>query len=179
MSGKQIEALMKASQKKKREAFKKTENAINNLLKNKQKITIRSVAREAEVSISYIYKHPELSYKIQRLREQQKYSLVKSDRVAEKKDDRIKILEQEKAELIKEIKQLRGNINRVETGGESQKSLQAENIRLQSKNQQLKQELKYTEQKLQEARAFILSQGYDNQEQAGVNKEENIIQQIE
>lgn len=174
MSDKQVSALTQASQKKKQEALTRTQKAIDDLLKKKQKITIRSVAREARVSVSYIYKYPELSYKIQRLREQQKYSLVKSDRTSENLDNRFKVLEQEKVELRKEIEQLRSSIANVKAGRNSQNTLQAENIRLQTENQQLKEELKYAQQNLQEAREFILGQGYNTEDEPKTK----IIQQI-
>ncbi len=186
MSEKQIIALTKASQKKKREALEKTKKAIDDLVTKKQKITIRSVAKEAGVSVSYIYKYPELAYQIQTLREQQKYSLVESypktmhqrNRSLTNSDNRLKVLEQEKAELIKEIQQLRANITKVETGTNSPKAIQAENIRLQTENQQLKQELEYAKQNLKEARDFILSQGYSTQNEFKTEIKEKIIQQV-
>ena len=78
MLDKQTAGIAKASKRKKEESLLRTEKAIALLIEQNQKITVRSVAREAGVSVSYIYKYPELAYKIQRLREQQKYSLDKS-----------------------------------------------------------------------------------------------------
>ena len=178
MSEKQITALTQASKKKKQEALAKTQEAINNLLEKKQKITIRSVAREAGVSVSYIYKYPELSYRIQTLREQQKYSLVKSDRSLDSRDNHLKVLEQEKAELIKEIEQLKANITNPRAGANDLNTLQAENIRLQAENQQLKRELNYTKQNLQAAREFILSQGYNTKDESNIKTREKVIQHV-
>jgi hypothetical protein len=85
MNNKQLAGLNKFSIKKSKEALTRTEEAITTLTNKEQQITIRAVAREAKVSVSYIYKYPELAYKIQRLKEQQKYNLVASDR-SEKKN---------------------------------------------------------------------------------------------
>ena len=51
---KRLSGLSQASQIKKQQALEKTEKAIAKLASNKENITIRSVAREAGVSISYI-----------------------------------------------------------------------------------------------------------------------------
>ena len=68
MLDKQIAGLHIASQRKKQETLLKVEKAIADLLDSKQKITVRFVAKEAGVSVSYIYKYPELAYSIQKLR---------------------------------------------------------------------------------------------------------------
>ncbi|MGF1589486.1 MAG: DUF6262 family protein [Pleurocapsa sp.] len=162
MSDKQIVGLSQASKKKGQEALFKTEKAIAKLIENNQRITIRSVAREAEVSTSYIYKYPELAYKIQRLREQQKYSLVKSDRFPKNIGKQVQILQREKAELSQEIAKLKASISKLNAGNNNLNNLQSENIQLITENQQLKQELRYAQQNLQQAREFILSQGYDS-----------------
>lgn len=172
MSDKQIAALTKASQKKKQEAFEKTEKAIANLIAQKQKITIRSVAREAGVSVSYIYKYPELAYKIQTLREQQKYS---NEPAAINLEQRLQTLEQEKVKLIQEIEQLKANLETVKVGSNT-KSLQAENLRLYTENLQLKRELEFTQQNLQEAREFIL--GCNTQTESSIKHKTKIIQQV-
>jgi len=159
MVHKKISGLNRASQKKKKDALEKTEKAIAILTQNQQKITIRSVAKAAGVSVSYIYKYPELAYKIQRLREQQKYSLVASDRSNIKEDRQAEILRQEKEELKLEIEELRAIIEQVKTGKNSLKELRAENIQLSKENIRLKKELEYTLNNLQSAREFILEQG--------------------
>ena len=168
MSDKQLTELSKASQKKKQQALEKTEKAIAELTKNNQKITIRSVARKARVSVSYIYKYPELAYKIQRLKEQQKYSLVKCDSKATRQRNRpdeamtkqVKILQQQNAKLIREIEGLKAIIDRVKTGTNSSEDFYTENIQLKLENQKLKKELKYAQKNLQETREFILENRY-------------------
>ncbi len=173
MSDKQIAGLSQASKKKQQEALLKTEKAIAKLIENNQKITIRSVAREAQVSTSYIYKYSELAYKIQRLREQQKYSLVK---VSKNVDQQVQILQREKAELSQEINKLKASISQLKAGKNSLNTLQSENIQLITENQQLKQDLKYAQQNLHEAREFILSQGYNSPDEVGAKLQNKVIQ---
>jgi regulator of replication initiation timing len=152
---KRIAALNKASQKKRQEALIKTQTAINNLVKNQQKITIRSVAREAKVSVSYIYKYPEISDKIQNLRDAQKYQ--PNDAITSLPKANI-----DNTKLIKEIAQLKAYIHNIENKKKSISELQKENIDLQIENQELKKELEFVKQNLAEMRNFILSQSHDD-----------------
>ena len=165
MSSNKIQALKKSAQRKKITALQKTEEAIDILIQNNQKITITSVAKVAGVSTSYIYKYPELSYRIQTLREQQKYSSKASilpvnqhNQITLKSRDRIKTLEQEKTELTKEIKMLNNSISNIMNNGNSVEHLQANNIQLTVENQKLKKQLKQLEQEIYELRGFILRQ---------------------
>lgn len=182
MPNKQVAALSKASKKKQQEALAKTEKAIAILVTEKQKITIRSVARQAGVSVSYIYKYPELSYKIQTLREQQKYDLDISKPNQSHSfvnlENRIKILEQEKAELTQRIEQLQASNITVDTRKNSLRELQTENKQLQVENQQLKLELEYSHKNLQEAREFILNHGCNTKEDFHLKTGERVIQQV-
>ena len=159
MSDKKLLGLNTSSRKKKQAALLKTEKAIAKLVKEQQKITIRSVAREAGVSVSYLYKYPELAYKIQKLREQQKYSLVKSDRTS----NNVVKLQQEQTQLIQEITELKAIIDRGRTGANTLEDLKLENKQLILENQQLKKELQHIKQNLQEAREFILGKSAENQ----------------
>lgn len=166
MSEKQLKALAKSSQKKKQEALSKTEKAIARLVNKKHKITIRAVAREAGVSVSYIYKYPELSYRIQTLREQQKYSPNKGDKSHLNADNYLKTLEQKNTELLQETEYLKGYVSKIKiaSGNKSLDHLQQENVQLRTENEQLKRELEYTRINLLEAREFILSQLNQSQE---------------
>ena len=167
MSNKKVEALKKSAQEKKLIALQKTEKAIEILINSEQKITIASVARLAGVSTSYIYKYPELSYRIQTLKEQQKYNckssilpVNKNHQVTIKSRDRLVKLEQEKAELTNEIKMLKNSISNIINSDNSVEQLQANNIRLTVENQELKKQLERLEQEVYELRGFILGQGY-------------------
>ena len=178
MSDKQVAGLHIASEKKKLEALSKVEKAIAFLANSKQKITVRSIAKEAGVSLSYIYKYPELAYSIQRLREQQKYRLEKREEPAKDIEDRVKILQQENVKLTKELDELKASIKQVNVGKKTAKYLQAENIKLTMENQKLKQDLEYTRQNLQQAREYILSQRYDDTDKNKTEVKPNIIRKI-
>jgi hypothetical protein len=155
----QLSGLNKASIKKRQEALIRTEEAIAKLANNKQKITIRSVAKEAKVSVSYIYKYPELAYRIQCLREQQKYDLVVKNKTTKKVDQKAELWRIEKAKLMEEIAELKAITERERVGKNDIETLKIENLQLATENIRLKKELKYTQQSLQEARVFILEQG--------------------
>ncbi|MEM8722432.1 MAG: DUF6262 family protein [Cyanobacteria bacterium P01_G01_bin.39] len=177
MLDKKLLGLSRASNKKKQESLLRTEQAIAKLSQENKKITVSSVAKEAGVSVSYIYKYPELAYKIQQLREQQKYSLVKGDRSITD-NEQIKKLQQEKAKLARQITELKAIIDSKFTGESSLENLQRENIRLISENQQLKKELKYVQRNLTEAREFILRGDCNEQKESEVLTESKILRQI-
>ena len=67
----QISNLKAAAQKKKEEALSKTELAIKQIIKQGKKINMSVVATYANVSVSYLYKYPEIRQRIQQLRDQQ------------------------------------------------------------------------------------------------------------
>lgn len=67
----QISNLKAAAQKKKEEALSKTELAIKQIIKQGKKINMSAVAAYANVSVSYLYKYPEIRQRIQQLRDQQ------------------------------------------------------------------------------------------------------------
>jgi len=175
---KRLSGLSQASQIKKQQALEKTEKAIAKLASNKENITIRSVAREAGVSISYIYKYPELSYKIQRLREQQKYTLVVNKSKRNKDSKKTEILKQKIKELTLENEKLKAIIERTKTGKKNIKELKSENIQLAQENIRLQKELEYTLQNLQSAREFILEQGRIDLQQQATKTEIKEIRQI-
>jgi len=178
MAHKNTSGLSKESRKKKQEALERTEKAIDNLTKNKKKITVRAVAREARVSTSYIYKYPELAYKIQKLREEQKYSLVLSDRHDTKTKKEREILDKEIKELKQENAELKHIIEQTKVGKKSVKELKTENIRLIQENIKLKKELDYTLENLQSARQFIIEQSHGNTEQQNQNLKAKEIQKV-
>lgn len=158
MGKKQFSGLNEASHQKRQKALNRTEEAIATLVKKQQKITIRSVAREAQVSVSYIYKYPELAYKIQRLKEQQKYDLLANNQTIEKVDQQAELWKIEKAALKRENAELRAIIERETNRRNDPEELKSANLHLASENLRLKQELEYALQSLQEAREFILEQ---------------------
>jgi len=160
MAHRKTEGLKISAKKKKEQALQRTKEAIDNLIENKQKITISSVAKLARVSTSYIYKYPELAYQIQTLREQQKYQVQDLLLPPNKYNQLIDNLKQEKAELTKEINILNSSIESIISSDSSVKQLQANNVKLTLENQKLKQHLAKLEQEVYKLREVILDRGY-------------------
>jgi hypothetical protein len=65
-------ALRQAAQAKRQAAVTRTETAIRVLIKGKQDISFRSVARAAGVSLDFLYGNDDLRKRIEKLRDQQK-----------------------------------------------------------------------------------------------------------
>jgi hypothetical protein len=65
-------ALRQAAQAKRQAALTRTETAIRTLIKSKQDINFRSVARAAGVSLDFLYGNDDLRKRIEKLRDQQK-----------------------------------------------------------------------------------------------------------
>ncbi len=66
-----VKALRQASADKRAGAVARAEAGIRTLVKNRQEINYRTVARTAGVSIDFLYSHPELRERINTLRAQQ------------------------------------------------------------------------------------------------------------
>ena len=64
-------ALRRAAQAKRQAAIARAETAIRQLVKNKQEINFRSVARAGGVSIDFLYASADLRHRIESLRTQQ------------------------------------------------------------------------------------------------------------
>jgi hypothetical protein len=71
-SERRASALRQAAQAKRQAAVIRTETAIRTLIKNKQEINFRSVARTAGVSLDFLYGNSDLRKRIEKLRDQQK-----------------------------------------------------------------------------------------------------------
>ena len=82
MNGKEqrIAKLDAAQQQRKQDCLDRTEKAVAKLLENNERVSFGAVARIANVSISYLYKYPELKERIQKLRHQQLKSYRKLTR---------------------------------------------------------------------------------------------------
>ena len=65
-------ALRQAAQAKRQAAVTRAETAIRTLIKNKQEINFRSVARAARVSLDFLYGNEDMRSRIAKLRDQQK-----------------------------------------------------------------------------------------------------------
>jgi len=65
------EALRRAAQAKRQAAITRAETAIRTLIKNREEINFRSVARAAAVSLDFLYGNDDLRQRIAKLRTQQ------------------------------------------------------------------------------------------------------------
>ena len=176
---KRIAALAQASKKKQNEALARTEKAIEALVQNKHRITVRAVAKEAGVSVSYIYKYPELAYKIQSLRDAQRYDSNAAKSLALSGAERAVNSANKETVLVEEIEYLKTYIAEIESEKKSVIELQKENAQLQIDNKRLKQELEFTKQNLAEIRGFVLDRGYeDTQNKGGLEVRERVVKQI-
>jgi hypothetical protein len=95
---KKIEALKDAAERKRQDALCRTDQAIHRLIKQGKRINFPSVALEAGVSVTYLYKYNELRERIQRLRNQQEPTVDKSSLTQPATDN-------SKAAIIQNLKQ--------------------------------------------------------------------------
>ncbi len=116
MDGKEqrIAKLNAAQQQRKQDCIERTEKAISKLLQNNERVSFGAIARIANVSVSYLYKYPEIKERIQNIRDQQVKNTRKLTRpqTASEKSKQVIIqqlcegintLEWEKKELKKQI----------------------------------------------------------------------------
>ncbi|MBF2018481.1 MAG: hypothetical protein IGS23_25460 [Rivularia sp. T60_A2020_040] len=151
-----IARLSAASEQKKQDALNATQKAIRKLQQQGKVISFNAVAREAEVSTSYLYKYPELKNKIAKLREEQKRSgrkiPVASDnsknRIIGHLKKRIMELEQQITNLRQANQSLAGRVfeleeyeNTVQRFREHNQKLSTQIEKLSEENSQLKNKL--------------------------------------
>ena len=116
-----IENLKKTQAARKEDARERVDKAIEKIQKMGGKINFHTVAREANVSVSYLYKYPELKQLIGSLRSKQSHlpppakpvSSKSHDRVVARFKERIKKLERENSELRRKNEALAGQVYRV------------------------------------------------------------------
>ncbi len=157
---KRIAALNEAQEQRRLDCLDKTEKAIVKLSQTNQKLSFANIAREAKVSISYLYKYSEIKQRIQYLRKQQEENakLVKPQLRTEKSSqtiihqlkNRIKTLDAEKKELTKQNEALTGRLYALGNSQDMIARLQTENSQLKNKVQQLKAELEVIKSELNE-----------------------------
>lgn len=145
----QISNLKAAAQKKKEEALAKTESAIKQIIKQGKKINMSVVAAYANVSVSYLYKYPEIRQRIQQLRDQQVLPVRSNNSQATEASNQVII-----AQLRSKIKQLDVEVKELKLINESLagqlhefmsyqaqvQHLQSQNIELQSRLDSIKKQ---------------------------------------
>lgn len=135
---------LRTTQKQRQEnARNRVYKAIERLQKLNAKINFHTISREAQVSVSYLYKYPEIKQHIAELRSKQNSLPVKPvakpnstshGKVVTRLQDKIKKLETENKELKRKCEALAGQVYRSH-------HLQAQIERLQEQNKNLKSKL--------------------------------------
>lgn len=163
-----ISTLNAVAEQRKEECLDTTEKAITKLLKTNERISFGSVAREAGVSISYLYKYPEIKERIQDLREQQRKGAQKLTRpqtasekskqvIIDQLRNRIKTLEGERQEQEKKIQVMSGRLYEMGRDLDLVDRLKAENSKLNDEGKQLRVELKSTQNELNDCQQRLIT----------------------
>jgi predicted RNase H-like nuclease (RuvC/YqgF family) len=138
-----IETLKKTQEARKQDAIERVYKAIERLQKIDAKINFQNIAREANLSVSYLYKYPELKQHIAELRAKQSSfpiapvaqpNSTSTGKVIARLKDKIQKLEQENKELKRKCEALAGQVYRAH-------HLQAQVERLQEQNEDLRNRL--------------------------------------
>ena len=116
-----IDNLKKTQEGRKEDARERVDKAIEQLQKMGGKINFHNIAREAKVSVSYLYKYPELKQQIAELRNQQSHlpppgkpiSSKSHDKVVARFKERIQRLEKDNQDLRCKNEALAGQVYRV------------------------------------------------------------------
>ncbi|NJN11183.1 MAG: hypothetical protein HC836_40790 [Richelia sp. RM2_1_2] len=143
-----VARLSAASEQKKQDALNATQKAIRKLQQQGKVISFNAVAREAEVSTSYLYKYPELKNKIAKLREEQKRSGRKipvatdnsKNRIIGHLKKRIKELEQQLTQLRQANQSLAGRVFELEDYENTVKRFREHNQKLSIQIEKLSEE---------------------------------------
>ncbi|BAZ46967.1 hypothetical protein NIES4102_40130 (plasmid) [Chondrocystis sp. NIES-4102] len=138
-----INTLRTTQKERQEDAKNRVYQAIERLQKLNAKINFHTIAREAQVSVSYLYKYPEIKQHIAELRSQQnslpispvaKPNSTSGGKVITRLQEKIKKIEEENKELKRKCEALAGQVYRAH-------HLQAQIERLQSENEDLKNKL--------------------------------------
>ncbi len=138
-----INTLRTTQKQRQEDARNRVYEAIERLQKLNAKINFHSIAREAQVSVSYLYKYPEIKQYIAELRSKQNSLPVKpiakpnstsGSKVITRLQEKIKKIEAENKELKRKCEALAGQVYRAHY-------LQAQIERLQQENEGLRAKL--------------------------------------
>ncbi|WP_392534311.1 DUF6262 family protein [Nostoc sp. C117] len=132
-----VEGLRDNAQKKRQEAFKKVEQGIQRLIKEKQVINFNTVAQASGVSKAWLYKQPKIKAQIEDLRDNHPKSqkvLPKQKASDTSKDAIIKTLREKLRKIEAENRGLREHL---ETIHGRQRALVDENAVLRRENEEL------------------------------------------
>lgn len=161
MDGKEqrIAKLNAVQQTRKKECIERTEKAMAKLLQNNERVSFGAVARIANVSVSYLYKYPEIKERIQDIRDQQVKNARKITRpqtasekskqvIIQQLRERINTLEWEKKELKKQNEKMTGQLYQIGIKLDLFDSVKQETLRQGEEIKKLKAELETTKNEL-------------------------------
>ncbi len=154
-----IAKLNAAQQQRKQDCIDRTEKALLKLLKHNERISFGAIAREANVSVSYLYKYPEIKERIQEIRDKQlreARKLTRPQTASEKSKqviiqqlrERIKVLEYEKNEYKKQNGKMAGQLYQIGIKLDLFEEAKEEIIRQAEEIKTLKTELELTKNEL-------------------------------
>lgn len=168
MKGKEqrIAKLNDVQQQRKQDCIDRTEKAIFKLLKSNERISFGAIAREANVSLSYLYKYPEIKERIQEIRDKQlreARKLTRPQTASEKSKqviiqqlrERIQVLEYEKNEYKRQNEKMAGQLYQVGIKLDLFDQAKEETIRQAQEIKALKAELKLSKNKLADCQASL------------------------
>ncbi len=143
------DTLVKAAQAKKEDATERLEKAIKKVVDSGEIITFRAVAETAGLSVSYLYKYPEIKNKIAHLRSQQQVEvggIVNNAPQIQPASDKSKAvllskLREENRGLRAENEGLRKHIEAVQGRVVELRHVEAENTRLKQRVEELSRAL--------------------------------------
>jgi len=143
------ELLVKAAAAKKKDAAERLEKAIQQVLDSGETITFKAIAETAGLSVSYLYKYPEIKNRIAELRNQQKAAIggiVNKTPKFQPATDKSKAviiskLRQENRRLRSENEDLKKHIEVAQGKVIELRQVEAENNRLKAKIKELEQSL--------------------------------------
>jgi hypothetical protein len=140
-----INNLKLAQASRKENSRERVNQAIKQLEKRKQKINFQTVAQEANVSVAYLYKYPEIKQRIAEIRKTQSSiprqdfqsaSEVSQTKIQSRLQERIHKLELENRELRRKNEALAGQVYRVH---QLQEQVERQNYNIQDLEKQLKE----------------------------------------
>ena len=169
MNGKEqrIAKLNATQQQRKQECIYRTDKAISTLLQNNERVSFGAIARIANVSVSYLYKYPEIKERIQDIRNQQVKNarkLTRPQTASEKSKQvfikelrsRINTLEWEKKELKKQNEKMTGKLYSIGTKLDLFDRVNSQAIRQASEIKQLKLDLEQTRNALKVCKSNLI-----------------------
>jgi len=169
MNGKEqrIAKLEAVQQQRKQDCLDRTEKAISKLLQNNERVSFGAIARIANVSVSYLYKYPEIKDRIQDIRNQQLKNTRKLTRpqtasenskqvVIKQLRERINTIEWEKTELKKQNEKMTGELYRIGTKLDIFDRVNSQAIEQAEEIKQLKLELEKTSNELDTCRSKLI-----------------------